>query len=343
MVGVVHPPRVQHEKMRKIKKIQNMRLTIGLLRDAWKTYPEDHAAIAGFPPGPPIFIGGTHRSGTTWFAGMLAEPGLWYIHEPFNPNKGLWKEDFTYARPGEVYSVIDRHMEKVFAGHFRGASNNPHTQHQLMPLRLFRPPIRRMMIKDPLACLLNGYLAARFDLQLLILFRHPAGFVSSIIRLGWPIGKFLRDFLTRRQLIDDHLGPYENLMRQYQNADDIRGATVLYGVLNTVQWRQIENNPEIRWRLFEDLCHDPLHSFKELFEEFCLPYTLDTRERHIKMCTRGSSDPNDYRVHAVARNSAAMADSWKRQLEADQVTEIRRIWDRFDIPLYRKECDWERT
>lgn len=58
----------------------NWKLLAGRLRDAWLGYPSARKRIASVPHGRPIFLTGTHRSGTTWLAGMLAASGIWYVH-----------------------------------------------------------------------------------------------------------------------------------------------------------------------------------------------------------------------------------------------------------------------
>ena len=272
---------------------------------------------------------------------MLAVPGLWYIHEPFNPNKNIWKESFSYARPGKPTPAVDSYMQHLLNGRYRQTAQMAHCDHPLMPLRLFRPPIQRVMIKDPLACLLTGYLADRFPITPIVLFRHPAGFVSSVTRLGWPIGEYLKSFLKRDDLMQDHLEPYRQLMQQHQNRDDLAAATVLHGVLNTVQWNQIQANSGIRYYLFEDLCEDPINSFRQIFEHLQLPYDKTTTEFHEKLCSSGSENPADYHTHAVARNSKAMADSWKRQLAPDDTQMIRTGYQQFAIPFYQEDRDWD--
>jgi len=299
-------------------------------------YPHARREIRDFPPGPPILIAGTHRSGTTWFASMLAEPGLWYVHEPFNPNKHLWPESFTYAAPGSLRPDVDRYFEALLRGEYRSTSNNSNTDHWLMPLRLARPPIGRVMVKDPLGCLLTGYLAARFDLQVRVLFRHPAGFVSSVTRLGWPVGGFLKDFLGRSDLMSDHLEPWRDLMAAHVDRNDAKAAAVLHGALNVVLWNQVQENPSIVYYLFEDLCAEPLERFETIFRELALPYNHQTRQRHVSLCLEGADSPAGYRPHAVARRSGAMATSWKSQLSEPEVLEIRDIWNSFSIPSTEK-------
>ena len=67
----------------------NLKLQLGKLVCAYKEYPQQLNTFRKFPVGKPIFLTGTHRSGTTWIAKMLAPPGIWHLHEPFNPNQGL--------------------------------------------------------------------------------------------------------------------------------------------------------------------------------------------------------------------------------------------------------------
>lgn len=320
--------------------MSGINLLLGKLHDAWRAWPDQKKVLAAFPPGPPIFISGTHRSGTTWVASMLAEPGLWYVHEPFNPNKQIWQEPFTYVpTDGEDFKV-DALMASILAGGARSTACDPYCEHAWMPLRLFAPPVQRMMIKDPLACLLTGYLARKHALKTLVLFRHPAGFSASITRLGWPAGEFLNQFLNEKALMQNHLEPYRELMKTHRERDDLCAAAVLHGVLNTVLWRQAQENPDILQYQFESLCERPLEAFQEIFKALDLPYTEATRKRHTDLCFGGSIDPSDYSTHAVSRNSAAMAWSWREKISPESTAAIRAVWENFDLPLYRDDQEW---
>jgi len=196
------------------------------------------------------------------------------------------------------------------------------------------------MIKDPLGCLLTGYITRLFDFQAVVLFRHPAGFVSSVMRLGWPIGKFLDDFLTRKDLMADHLSPFAKLIEKHRDRNDLEAATVLHGTLNTVLWNQTQQNPSIRYYLFEDLCNEPIQSFQEMFMDLDLPYTARTRERHQKLCFADTHSNTTYHPHAVVRDSKTMADRWKIQLSKRDIAKVKELWLRFSIPLYVDETTW---
>jgi hypothetical protein len=318
----------------------NWKLTAGRLRDAWRAYPSQRNAFRTFPPGAPIFVTGAHRSGTTWAAKMLASPGLWYIHEPFNPVKRVWPEPFSYVNPEVTNPDVDRLMRRILRGGMREALNVDHADHPWMPLR--RLPLRygRLMIKDPLACLLTGYLSRHFGTRTLVLFRHPCGFVSSVLRLGWPTGSYLGDLLRRPQLMEDHLAPWAGLMEQSASEDSIRSAAVLHGVLNRVLWNQVQDQ-SLRYETFEGLCSDPIAKFQELFSWLELPYEGDVSKRHTRLCLSGSKSPDDYHPHAVARNSRAMAESWKSELVGTDRDDVRSVWEQFAIPLYRMDDDWD--
>jgi hypothetical protein len=115
---------------------------------------------------------------------------------------------------------------------------------------------------------------------------------------------------------------------------------VLHGALNKVLWNQIVQNPSIKHFQFEELCLDPIDKFKGIFEELDLPYTDSTLERHRKLCFMDERPVESYHPHAIARNSRAMACSWKEQLDSGVVSNIRKIWLEFEIPLYADDISW---
>ena len=44
-----------------------------------------------------------------------------------------------------------------------------------------------VLLKDPIALLSAPWLARRFGYRPLVVVRHPAGFVSSLVRVGWRV------------------------------------------------------------------------------------------------------------------------------------------------------------
>lgn len=295
--------------------------------------------MAAVPAGRPIFLTGTHRSGTTWLAQMLAASGIWYIHEPYAPMKGRWPRAFDFRRSEEPDAKVDAIFEDILGGGFREALNLPNSDHPWMPLRLFRPRFNRLLVKDPLACLLTEYLTRRFQLQTLILFRHPAGFVSSIQRLGWPRASFLRQFLEDEPLMAAHLEPCRATLERCARADDLEAAAALCGALNRVLWRFAAAGVGTAVS-FEELCSDPIPRLRHLFMQLGLPYDEGVRDAHVAACLGRAKPSSAYHPHAVNRNSLAMAGAWKAELGAAERARVRVVWEQFDVPLYRADADW---
>jgi hypothetical protein len=311
----------------------------GRMREAWSEYPEVRRRIAAVPPGAHIFLTGAPRSGTTWLGRMLAESGIWFVHEPFARRRGRWPRAFVYQRPGEISSDVDQVFGDVLAGGFRSALNLRNTDHPLMPLRLFRPRFQRLLVKDPLACLLADYLTDRFRLQTLVLFRHPAAFASSLMRLDWPTAAFLRHFLDDQALMADHLEPFRDLLAAHAAQDGVLAAAVLHGALCRVLWKSVEAG-KAQPLVFEQLCASPLESLRELHHSLGLPYDERVRARHAFACEGGPAPPGGHAIHAVRRDSHAEANAWRARVDAGQLGRIRAIWERFDVPLYRDTADW---
>jgi hypothetical protein len=196
------------------------------------------------------------------------------------------------------------------------------------------------MVKDPLACLLTAYLTRRFGLQTLVLFRHPAGFASSVDKLGWPRGQFLAQFLEDEALMASHLEPWRSLLHRYRSEDSLASAAVLHGALNVVLWRFVSQGAG-QALLFEDFCLDPLTKMQELFRSLGIPYDSNTESQHRLITSGPSVHASEFRAHEVVRDSRAMAYAWAGKLTGAETSLIRGIWEQFDLPLYRNPAEWE--
>src|SRR5947209_3599913 len=148
----------------------------------------------------PIFVTGSHRSGTTWVGKMLAaSPCVGYIHEPFNltHRPGICTATFPYwftYITEENEAPYFEALKKTLAFHFDIRAELPalqsfrHVGRMLKNYKnfsLYRFQHATPLVKDPIALFSSEWLAQRFDMNVVVLIRHPAAFTSSIKRLNW--------------------------------------------------------------------------------------------------------------------------------------------------------------
>lgn len=280
----------------------------------------------------PILITGSHRCGSTWLANMLDLSGNTLLaHEPFNirPRSyalgGLARHWFTYApelpqaAALEAFDrVLQRKTSKVFP--------RREAQHWLAPLRR-----GRLIVKDPIASLSSEWLAHNFDLEVIVLIRHPAAFAASLKRLGWDFP--FEHFLEQELLMRDHLEPYRGELES--PPEDIASqAALVWKCLYSVLLRYVERNPGWLAKTHEQLSYNPASELREMYEMFGLDWSAGA-ESQVEDHTRAGNPSAAPRgvVHQMKRDSAANTTSWKNILtetEAARVREsVREVSDRY--------------
>ena len=176
-------------------------------------------------------------------------------------------------------------------------------------------------------------------MQAVVLFRHPGAFVESLLRLGWPFGGLIEQFLSNDALMEDWLGPFAALMETMRRREDVEAAATLHGCLCVVLEGFCERNEAMIAVRHEDLCASPLEQFRALYAALHIPYSDAVRETHVTH-SFGNEQSEGYQTHAVRRNSSAMAQRWRHRVDAQTMRRIRQIWDSFDLPRYRADKDW---
>lgn len=316
-----------------------LKLTAGQAWAAWRRYPALRRNLALPRPGPPILVTGMYRTGTTWVGAMLAAAGLWPLHEPFNPNRGLWSDELAYAPGGDLRPEIDALVAALVRGGHREVVRLPHADRWFSPLRLLPQAPRRVLLKDPSAALLSEYLIRRHGMRALVVHRHPAAVVASFVRLGWPTGELVRRLLSSRRLMDDWLGPVAAQMEAACGRHDWVSGTVLYASVATALLGLERRNPGAMTHLsFEALCGDPIGRFRELHARLDLPYHAGVTRAHERLTE--ADEARDDHPHGVRRRSAGVADRWRDEVAGPDLASVRATWERFDVPLYRAPEDW---
>lgn len=291
----------------------------------------------------PILVTGSIRSGTTWVGKTLATaPGVGLVHEPFNKDHPLgilahrWSHQYTYMteETDETTSAAIA-LEDTLGFRYRPWSHLRNPESPLRTLGLLRDLPRfwyrrhlsrpRPLLKDPIALLSADWLADRFDMDVVVMVRHPGAFAWSYKRIGEP-NRFT-DLLQQPALMEGPLEPFAGDVERAANTDDsIYQAAILWRVLYATVARYQSRHPDWVVARHEDLSTNPLGAFPLLFGLLDLPFTAKTR-RFIALTTSELNpvEAPDGVLHHLRRNSRENVHVWQRRLSSEDISRVRRL------------------
>lgn len=282
---------------------------------------------------------GSHHSGTTWVGKVLASsPRVVYIHEPFNPDfaptlagqcRDRW---FLYLTDDSVDPATRRDLARRLSlkyplmtafkesGTWRARARSVRDD---MLVTWGRVRASRPLIKDPIALLSTDWLASEFGALPIVMIRHPAAFVASIL---------VRDnsFDFRSLLSQDHLmeAYFVGLAEQFERYVQVEHskldqACLLWVALNSVVSRMRAEHPNWVFLRHEDLCAAPVAGFRQLAEYVRVPFD-DRLERSVRAFSDPRYSPEGRSRGDLVRNSPEVVWIWRRRLTAGQVLRVRR-------------------
>jgi hypothetical protein len=284
---------------------------------------------------------------------MLAlAPGVGYIHEPFSPltapgiSAAPFERFFTYVTAETAASYepflartlrFDYDLRRQFAT-LRTPRDAFHTGRDLAAFARARRGHARALVKDPIALFSAEWLAERFGMDVVVTIRHPAGFVSSLKRLGWTHD--FAGFAADERLVRDHLAGFEDEIRaQAAEPGDVVGQAILlwrlcYRLVDGYRQR----HPGWIFLRHEDLSREPLPSFERLYERLGLELT-DRARREIEGASAATNPAEAASKHDVRVDSRANLAGWRSKLDAAEIERIRAgtgdVW-----PLFYADEDW---
>ena len=281
----------------------------------------------------PILVTGSPRSGSTWVGEMLSWPlEVKYLSEPFNPQYGLkiFKSWFVYINnDNEKDYIADIAKLLKFKGDYRLT---------LPALKYwsnrFYPLTKRPLLKDPIAGFSSDWLAKKFNMQVVVLFRHPAAFYASLKRVNWHFDP--AKLLKQNNLMADHLEPLRDLIAKANKsyAEEVATAWLcIYSVLD----KYLAKNSQWIMKRHEDLSLNPLGEFRDLYDKLSLKFSKRVEKKIIKYSSGKSSEPT--KVMDLKRNSSAVVKQWFNHVDQEELNTIKNITG--DLALkYYPEKEW---
>jgi hypothetical protein len=324
----------------------------------------------------PIIITGSHRSGTTWVGNIIKNsPMIYYIHEPLTPNsitRGLFDTEiwYKYYDPNKEYQKVESTLNDLFIGqyplravlHFKNSLpntdyrnlngiNNDKFDFKYLKWRINayldskRLKLSKLnhdqiipLIKDPICLTAVEWIHKRWKSKNVFLIRHPAAFVSSLLRLNWRFN--FENFIKQPELINRFLKPYESDINSPPE-DFISEASLIWLCTTKIIIDYQEIYPNWIYIRHEDLSYNPIKEFKLLFKKLELPYT--SKVKRLIKATSHHTNPSEVsdksKVHQLQRNSKENIKNWKKRLTNKEIKKIRDMTEHISNKFY-SDKDW---
>src|SRR5581483_4630914 len=298
----------------------------------------------------PVVIVGLPRSGTTWTLQALGtSPG---VRRTFEPDNEEWHPAAIHGKhrlgryptlaPGEHDRAYHRLWEWILSGGYEG----PRAKLALFLLEPGRrernfegktdaltwlagtvardpkpsAPRRRaagtgrVVAKSIHAQLALEWLSSTFDVEVLVLLRHPANVLAS-----W-LGMNLKD--SRNATLETSARVHSRFVRRWgvplPGPGRLEQMCWRIGLLTAALDEVLARHPEWHCRVHEELCTDPPRQFRSLFDELGLDWTPATAEYLDRHDQPGSG-------FTVERRASELPDAWQRRLDDDQLRTLRRV------------------
>lgn len=271
----------------------------------------------------PLLVTGIHRSGSTWLANMLSlNKDVILIDEPFNIEKwayklgGLTNIYYTYV-PNIDEDKARIAFQKVLDNKTRRVFSKRKVEHWLRFTRN-----KRKVIKDPISALSSEWLYSNFDMDILVLVRHPAAYVNSLQRMDWNFP--FHHLIQQDKLMENELNDLRTDIESPPD-DFIGQAALSWKCIYKVLSNYLERN-EWAFRRHEDLALNPVQEIKRLYEIFDLRWNEEVESKIIEH-TRATnpSSINSNKTHVLKRDSKDLATKWKKNLSVSQIERIKEV------------------
>lgn len=283
-------------------------------------------------------------------------PTVAYVHEPFNPNRNPRRLGFCPVRFERWYTYVsDENAAPYYAGISRTLELSFDLARALGASRTLRQGLgvvrnyarcwghrlrgARRLIKDPIAVFSAEWLASTFNMQVVVLIRHPAAFAGSLKKKNWafPFSHLLQQPLLMRDL----LYPFRSEIQGFvtRERDIVDQAALLWRLIYFVV-RQYENTHS-NWLFVrhEDISRDPIGGFHSLFGKLDLDFTSRIEDRIRKHSESTSPVKQTQRRSPIVRNSRDNIWTWKNRLTRAEVQRVRARVEDVSSSFY-SDKDW---
>jgi hypothetical protein len=307
----------------------------------------------------PLLIAGIPRSGSTWTQVILScDPSILAVTEPDFEAKSapaIWAKrrlgSYPVLAPGDRDADYQQLWRWVLAGAPRGRRLEMAERVRKIAIHEWRwyvkgrwtptmrlagqlarnpgdqpvPALRdhRLLVKSVHAAMSVEWLAATFDLEVLVLLRHPAAVLASWQSLGLP------EHFARLERVPEVRQRCEEWGVPLPGPDELEHTVWLLGVLLS-SLEQAARHSGLVLRTHEQMCLSPVDEFRSLYRELGLEWT-DRADEAVKWLNRPGKG---WSVERVAKDQA---DLWKTRLSPATVDVMQRVLAPFPFRTWTSE------
>ncbi len=292
-----------------------------------------------------ILVVGAPRSGTSWLGYAMARArGARFYYEPDDinatrtvsrPAGRLGFGPYPVIDPGEDDNPFTPVWDMAFSGRLPRVESKPMLLAARVALRVPRSvrdpmvhraaavaariPSRRRwaIVKTIYATFSLDWLLDRYRPQVVAIQRNPLNVVSSWRQLRIPYF----DLATRPAIRKRYLDP---LGIGAPRADEFEVSRIAWhvGLLTHALSESVERHPETLVVTHEDLCREPVHRIRGVFDRLGLDWTDDV-ERFLDNNNRPGEGLRPVRV------TKDQPDRWRERLSDKEVDEIHNVLEAF--------------
>lgn len=190
------------------------------------------------------------------------------------------------------------------------------------------------ILKDPIALFSCEWLSDHFQTKNIVIIRHPAGFISSLIKNNWHFE--FQNFYSQPQLMANQLQYFRSEIEHHLHGQHqlIDQGVLLWNIIHDYIFHLKQNHPNWFFIKLEDIALQPFDAFDAIFKYLELPIT----DRVWQMIENTTSSANHAErgnnVNMVYRDSKGIVDIWKNRLTESEQQKIHDQckWKNFYLP-----------
>ena len=284
---------------------------------------------------PPVLILSIPRGGSSWLGEVLGSASnALYLSEP------ITQSDLAFGHTKNKSNLFDPEdpppLYKQFADRaFSGLPTFP------LWLVIRKPPQwrfsersqRRVVIKEVKPHAVK-WLVTRYQPIVFLIVRHPAAIALSYQKMGWKNIFIEKEPLSDRKFVNTSLAKWHDKLLSMSNFWEKQG--IMQGAILSNLLDGLNDYPNHKIVIYEELCKDPLNTFKDFFQFSGLSWD----ENIENLIAKRSSGGESHGPYSTTRNSMAMIDSWKGKISKENIERLKKAFCAFNLPWYGSKNDW---